>query len=298
MSTRYPYLRRLPPFEYLAPTSLAEATALLSQHGSRARVLAGGTDLLLHMKERSETPKYVIGLKGIRGLDYLSFSERQGLIFGPMVTVHTLETHPLIRERYPILAEAASVLGSFQVRNLATAVGNLCSALPSSDMAPSLIVLDASLTVKGPGGERNVPLDGFMTAPGQSALSPEDLVVAVNVPPPPRRNGMVYLKHMQRSAMDLAVVSVAAMVDFRQDLCREARICLGTAGPKPWRASGAEALLKGQPLDSGLIEKAAARAAEECRARSSRRASEEYRREMIKVLTTRALTQIRQNAGV
>ena len=294
---QYPYLRRLPAFNYLAPKTLDDALALLAQHKTRAKILAGGTDLLLHMKERKTAPTYVISLKAVGGLDFMRYREKEGLQFGPLITVHALETSPLVREKYPILSQAASVLGSLQVRNLATAVGNLCSALPSADLAPALIVLGASLVIKGPKGERTLAVQDFFTSPGRSALSSEEIVSEVRVPAPPRQNGMIYLKHMLRSAMDLAIVSVAVLVAFEKGACREARICLGTAGPTPFRAVKAEAVLKGKALTDQIIEQAAAAAALECQARSSQRASEEYRREMVKVLLARALTQIGQKAG-
>ncbi len=293
----YPYLKRLPAFEYLAPETVEEALELLSRYKGEARLLAGGTDLLLNMKRRRESPRYIVGLKNIHGLDYFNYDDSTGLSFGPLVTVHFIETSPLIKAKFPVLAQGAAALGSVQVRNLATVVGNLCSALPSADMAPGLVVLGASLKILGAKGERWVAVADFFQAPGASVLASDELVVEVRVPNPPAGSGMAYLKHTMRSAMDLSIVGVAALVSLEREVCREARICLGTAGPTPMRAARAEAALKGKRFNEALIEKAAGAASRECRPRSSLRASAEYRREMVRVLTRRALRQAGGQVG-
>ena len=294
---RYPYLKRLPEFEYLTPETVKETVELLTLHQGQARLMAGGTDLLLDMKRRKETPAYVIGLKQIRDLDFINYDKTIGLSFGPLVTVHVIETSPLINEKFPVLSQAASVLGSVQVRNLATVVGNLCSALPSADMAPGLIVLGAQMRIAGAKGEHIVAVEDFFAAPGESVLSPDELVTEVRVPNPPAQAGMVYLKHMSRSAMELSTIGVATLVALKNGFCDEVRICLGTAGPIPARATNAEGILKGKHPDNGLIKKAAEVAAHECNPRSSIRASEEYRRELVKVLTRKALNQAVESAG-
>jgi carbon-monoxide dehydrogenase medium subunit len=294
----YPYLKRLPPFEYLAPTTVEEAVEMLARYGDEARLLAGGTDLLLNMKRRRETPRYVIGLKNIRGLDFFDHDDKDGLGFGPLVTVHSIETSPIVGEKFPVLAQGAAALGSVQVRNLATVVGNLCSALPSADTAPGLIVLGAELAIRAAGGmERRILVEDFFRAPGESALAPGEIVAGVRVPNPPPGAGMAYLKHTARSAMDLSIVGAAALVVLEDGVCREARICLGTAGPVPMRAKAAEDVLQGKPFSEALIEEAAGVASHECRPRSSRRASAAYRREMVGVLTRRALQRAVEPAG-
>jgi CO/xanthine dehydrogenase FAD-binding subunit len=292
---QYPCLKRLPAVEYLAPQTLEEATTLLGRYQPQARILAGGTDLVLKMKRRYETPKYIISLKNIRNLDSIHYSREDGLHLGPLVRVHDIETSSLINDKFPILAQAAATLGSAQVRNLATVVGNLCTALPSADMAPGLIVLGANLKLLGPKGERILPVESFFVSPGVSALEAGELAIEVRIPDPPADTGAVYLKHSIRSAMDLSVVSVAALVSFDKDICRDARICLGTMGPTPLRAKLAEDYLKGKTLDQGLIEEIARIAPRECSPRSSIRASAGYRREIAGVLTARALKRITDN---
>jgi CO/xanthine dehydrogenase FAD-binding subunit len=292
MDMTYQYLKRLPQFKYLAPKNLEEALQYVSRCPEGTRFIAGGTDLLLKMKLREEHPHYLVGLKCILGLDYIHFDEAAGLRLGPLVTIHTLGTSPVIKEKFPVLSQAASVLGSVQVRNLATVAGNLCSALPSADMAPGLIVLGARLKISGVQVERALAVEQFFISPGVSALMPGEMVSEIQVPLPPTGSRMVYLKHTLRSAMDLSIVSVAVMLALEGGICRKVRIALGTAAPVPMRALQAEEALEGNPVDAALIEKAALTASLECSPRSSRRASAEYRREMVKVLCVRALQEV------
>jgi carbon-monoxide dehydrogenase medium subunit len=293
---KYPYVKRLPDFEYLAPRTIDEAISLLSRYNGEARVIAGGTDLLLKMKRREETPRYLIGFKNIQGLDYIGYDEAHGLRFGPLVTIHAVETSPLVRDRFPILSQAASTIGSAQIRNLGTVVGNLCSAVPSADMAPGLIVLGANLKIASIKGERIIPVEDFFIGPAKTVLSHDELVVEVQVPKPPPHCGMVYIKHTLRGAMDLAIVSVAVLIALENGIFSEAKICLGVAAPIPFRAIKAEEVLRGKPFDAVLVNKAAQVASEECSPRSSKRASAEYRKEMVRVLTQRALNQAREGA--
>jgi CO/xanthine dehydrogenase FAD-binding subunit len=250
----------------------------------------------MDMKRRREKPRYVIGLKSVRELDFFNYDEAAGLSFGPLVTVHFIETSALVKGKFPVLVQGAAALGSVQVRNLATVIGNLCSALPSADMAPGLIVLGATSSLRSANVERRVAVEDFFKSPGESVLAPGEIVTGVHVPNPPAGSGMAYLKHMTRSAMDLSIVGVAALVALEDGTCREARICLGTAGPTPMRAKMAEAVLKGKRFNEAVIEEAAGAASRECHPRSSLRASAEYRREMVEVLTRRALSQAWEKA--
>jgi carbon-monoxide dehydrogenase medium subunit len=294
---KYPYVRRLPKFEYLAPRTIDEVISLLSQHAGGVKLIAGGTDIIPEMKRREKTPQYLVGLKNVPGLDYIECDEERGLRIGPLVTIHTVETSPLIRERFPVLSEAASTIGSAQIRTLGTVVGNLCSALPSADMAPGLIVLGASLKIASSKGERIVAVEDFFTAPSQSVLASDELVVDIQVPNPPTRSGMVYIKHMLRGAMDLAIISVAALVALEDGVCRDIKIALGTVAPTPLRAIRAEGILKGKPFVANLVKEAAQVVLQECQPRSSKRASAEYRQEMVKVLVQRALNEAKGKAG-
>lgn len=293
---KYPYVRRLPQFEYLAPRTVEEAVFLLSRHDGQAKVIAGGTDLLHEMKRREATPQYLVGLKNIPGLDYVDYDEAQGLRFGPLVTIHAIENSPLVRDKFPVLYQAASRMASAQVRNLGTVVGNLCSAVPSADMAPGLIVLGASLKIVNLKDERIIAVENFFTGPSQSVLAHDELVVAVQVPNPPPHSGMAYLKHTIRSAMELAIVGVAALVTLQGRVCSEVKIALGAVAPTPIMATKAESVLRGKPFSANLVKQAAEVAAAEARPISDIRGTAEYRREMTRVLTQRALVQAREVA--
>jgi carbon-monoxide dehydrogenase medium subunit len=291
---KYPYVKRLPRFEYLAPKTVDEAIHLLSRHGREAKPIAGGTDLVLKMKRREEVPRYVIGLKNIPGLDTIEYNDGQGLRFGPLVTIHDMETSRMVREKSPILSQAASTIGSAQIRNLGTVVGNLCNALPSADMIPSLIVLGARVKIAGKKTEKDIPVEEFLTGPGKTVLTHDELVVEVQVPCPPPHSGGVYIKHAPREAMDLAIIGVATLITLDEGMCSQVKICLGNVGPTQIRAIKAEDILKGKPFSAELVRQASEMASEEARPRSSIRSSAEYRKEMVRTLTARALNQARE----
>lgn len=283
----YIFLRRLPKFEYLAPKSLAEACSFLSEHKGQARALAGGTDLLPAMKRRQEVPQYLVGLRNIPGLGSIGDEGAQGLKMGAMATIHDLETSPAIRENYPILNQAAHVFGSTQVRNLATVGGNLCSAAPSADSVPSLLALGATLKLVGPKGERSVPADKFFTAPFQTVLGDDELLAEIAIPAMAPGSAGVYLKLTMRAAMDHALVGVAAVLTLDDGTCKDIKIALGACNPVPLRAIKAEEALRGKALNEKVIEQAAQLASGEAQPRTD----PEYKKEMIQVLTRRAVTQ-------
>ncbi len=285
----YPYLRRLPKFEYLLPTTVEEALSFLARYEGEARPLAGGTDLLIKMKRRELTSPYLIGLKGIPGLDGMDYDRTSGLRIGPLVTLHTVETSSLIKKRYPVLSWASSTIGSLQIRNLGTVVGNVCNALPSADMVPSLIVLGGKVKVLSVREEKLIAIEDFIIGPGETCLRNDELVTEIQVPTSPPSTGCAYIKHTQREAMDLAIVSVAVSITLEGEVCNESRICLGTVGPTPMRAKRAEEVLKGKILDDKKIREASEEASEEVQPRTTLRGSAWYRKEMVKVLTEKAL---------
>ncbi len=276
-------------FDYFEPATLDEAVLLLQRYNGQANVLAGGTDLLVEIKEHVRAPEYVVNIKKIPGLSHLSYDDQSGLRFGALVTTREIETHPLVQANYPSLAQAVSELGSIQVRHRATVAGNICRASPSADTPPPLIAAGASARLYGPAGERTVLLEDFFIGPGQTVLQPGELVVEFIVPPPPPHTGQVYLKHGRRRAMELATVGVAVAMTLAGEVCREVRIVLGAVAPTPLRARQAEAVLRGQRLDEPLIEAAAETAMQESKPISDVRASAAYRREMVRVLTARAV---------
>jgi carbon-monoxide dehydrogenase medium subunit len=281
-------------FEYYEPVNLEEASALLVRHGAQASLLAGGTDLLVEIREHIRWPKHVVNVKRIPGLAVLEYDDRSGLRFGALVTAREIETSPVVLEKYPGLAQAARELGSIQVRHRATVVGNICRASPSADTLPPLIADGASVRIHGPAGGRTVALEDFFTGPGKTDLAPGELVTEVAVPAPAPRTGKHYIKHGRRKAMELATVGVAVALTLEGERCREIRIALGAVAPTPIRARAAEDALRGRRLDGAAIAAAARIAMGACRPISNVRASADYRREMVGVLTARAIERARE----
>lgn len=279
------------PFEYFAPPTLAEAVALLGRYNGRASLLAGGTDLLVEIKERIRLPDYVINIKKIAGLEYLTYDEAAGLKIGALATVRAVETSPPVNQKYPGLAQAARELGSIQVRCRATVAGNICRASPSADTLPPLIAAGASVRIFGPQGERALLLADFFTGPGQTVLAADEILTEIDLPAPPPHTGHAYLKHGRRKAMELATVGVAVTLTLAGDVCHDIRIVLGAVAPTPIRARQAEAVLQGATPAERAISAAAEAAMAEARPINDVRSSAAYRREMVRVLTGRAITQ-------
>ena len=275
-------------FDYFEPATLNEAVLLLGQHKT-ANLLAGGTDLLVEIKEKIRAPDVVINIKKIPGLDQLRYDEQNGLHIGASVTAREVETSAVVQEKYAGLHTAVQELGSIQVRNRATVVGNICRASPSADTLPPLIADGATVSIFGKDGTRTLLLENFFTGPGQTVLSNDEVVTAVTVPPPQPNTCKVYIKHGRRQAMELATVGVAVNLIRANDVCLKVRIALGAVAPTPIRARRAEAILEGQPISQELIAQAAEAAQQEARPISDVRASESYRSQMVKVLTRRAL---------
>jgi carbon-monoxide dehydrogenase medium subunit len=269
-------------FEYFEPATLGEAAELISS--ANAQVLAGGTDLLVEIKEQLRRVDRVVNIKKIPGIAGLSYDARAGLRIGALATAREVELSPIVLEKYPNLAQAARELGSIQVRNRATIVGNVCRASPSADTLPPLIADGALVKLHGASGVRELPLEQFFAGPGKTVLRPDELVTELVVPAPPPRTGKVYIKHGRRKAMELATVGVAVTLTVNGDI----RIVLGAVAPTPIRAKNAEEVLRWKFSDE-LFERAARTAADEARPISNVRASAEYRRDMVRVLTRRAL---------
>ncbi len=280
-------------FEYLDPPTLEEAIDHLAAHGAESRLLAGGTDLLLLMQAEAATADFVLDVRRIPELQALEYDEVKGLTLGAAVTLRTVETSPVVRRRYPHLASSAAEIGSIQVRNLGTVGGNVCNAAPSADTAPALLTLDAMARIVGRRGERVVPLGQVFVGPRQTVLQPDEILVSLQVPPTTAPTGAAYLKLKVRPALDIAMVGVAATARLApgDSVVQRARIALGAVAPTPVRVPEAEALLEGQAVTADLLEEVGRAAAEACRPISDIRASAEYRREMVAVLTRRAVRQ-------
>ena len=286
------FYRRLPKFEYLQPGTLEEALSFLAVHGERAKVMAGGTDLIVQLRRREiPLPDYIADIKKISQLKKIVFDE-QGLRIGALVPMSEIAALVNIKEDYEAMAAAANIVASPQIRNRATVAGNICNAVPSADTAPPLLVFDAAVKLKSAKAERSVPVGEFFTGPRKTALAPDEIVTGIFIPKPAAGSKSIYYKHSQRHSMDMALVGVAAYGCKEGDLCREIRIALGAVAPTPIRAQAAEKILLGQKPSPELIEEAAAAAASACSPIDDHRASGEYRRDMVQVFTKRALTKI------
>ena len=295
---KYPSVRRLPQFEYVAPKTLKEAVDFLSKHNKAATPLAGGTHLLLNMKRRAFVPQYLVALKNIPDLDTITYKKGQGLRIGALATIHAVETSPEVKREYPILCQAAATLGSIQIRNLGTVVGNVCSALPSADMVPSLVALGAQVKIINGAEAKLVPLEDFITNVGKTVLAADELVGELQVPPLPAHGGGTYIKYAQRGAKALGICNVATCIALDQDICTEVKICLGAVGQTPIRAVEAESVLKGNPFSTETVKAAGQKASEEAQPRSSPlRGSAEYRKTTVGALTRRALLSSRAQIG-
>jgi carbon-monoxide dehydrogenase medium subunit len=284
-------------FEYFEPRTLPEAAELLARVPGKASLLAGGTDLLVEIKEHLRQPEYVVNLKRIPGLDGLDYDPAHGLRIGALATARAVETCAEIARHYAGLATAVKELGSIQVRNRATVVGNLCRASPSADTAPPLLADEARIRIFGPQGERVLPLEEFFTGPGKTVLALGEIVVSLSLPSPLPHTGKVYIKHGRRKAMELATVGVAVSMTLAGSRCQAVRIVLGAVAPTPIRARAAEALLQGAVIDETVIQAAALAAMDEARPISDVRSSAGYRREMVKIQTARALRSAYEKAA-
>jgi CO/xanthine dehydrogenase FAD-binding subunit len=277
-------------FEYLRPGTIDEAISLMESHGEKARYIAGGTDILVKIKEKKVLPDFLISLRHIPDMAYVRYEEAKGILrIGSMTTHRMLEKSPLIRQSYPILSDAVDNIGSVQIRNVATIGGNIVNAVPSADGAIPLITLRAGIRMRGPKGKREMDLVDFFIGPGQTLLEHGEIVLEFVVPELSPRTGMAYYKHTRRAAMELPILGVAVLLSLEDDgiTCSEARIGLGVLAPTPMRALNAEEILKGRKIDDDLLEKAGKAAAWECKARDSVRGEAWYRRAMVETLVKR-----------
>lgn len=286
--------RHLPRFDHLESKTVEEACSLLSKHKGKAKVIAGGTDLLPAMRNREVTPAYIINVRSIPNLDYIHYTDAEGLKIGALATLYDIESSPIIREKFPMVADAAAKIGTPQVRNMGTIGGNLCNAAPSADTAPPLIGLEAKAKINGPNRERVIALEEFFIGPGENALQADEILTEIQIPNPPPHTQGVYLKLPARTMVDLAVVGVAVVVTLadKERSIVDAKIVLGAVAPTPVRARQAEDIIRGKAISRELIEKAAEAAAGEAKPISDLRGSASYRKEMVNTLTKRAIRQV------
>ena len=282
-------------FEYFEPATLDDALALLERYRGSGSLFAGGTDLLVQMKEHVRQPAQLINIKKIPGMDDFVFDAKSGLRLGALVTTRQVETSPITQRHYAGLARAATDFASIQVRHRATVVGNVCRASPSADTLPPLIADGAVLRIRGAAGERRLAVQDFCTGPGRTVLGADEIVTHIEIPAPPPRTGKAYLKHGRRAQMELATVGAAARITLDADgSVVDLGLVLAAVAPTPLRAVRAEALLRGRRPTPALLAVAAEAAGDEARPIGDVRGSADYRREMVRVLTKRALEQALQ----
>jgi carbon-monoxide dehydrogenase medium subunit len=277
-------------FDLFEPRSISTLLKLLDRHKKSAKIIAGGTDLLIEMEKGAAAFPILISLRNISQLSRISFNPKSGLRLGAAITIHEAETSPIIKENYPIISQAASRLGMLQIRNQATIGGNLCQASPAGDMIPPLLALGALLDLQSFSGQRVVQIENFFKGPGKTILKSGEILKEILIPPPKPNDSQAFLKYSRMESVDLAIVNVAVRIRLEEDQkCEEACISLGGVAPTVIRARLSELLIKGKELSDDLIQKAGEKVLDEVQPISDVRASSEYRREMSKVMTIRAL---------
>lgn len=302
-------------YEYYKPATVEEAIALMDGSQGSGVYISGGTDVLVLIRQRKLAPGCLISLRNIDALAYLE--TQSGLKIGSAVTHNAIAKHGFIQKRYSALTDATCKVGSLQIRNVATMGGNICNAAPSADTACPLLVLDANVVIAGKNGEREVPIDDFLQGPNKIALEKGEIVKGFHMPAFGENTGSAYIKHTRRQAMDLPILGIAARVTIKvggsevgckdafctidsisnilkrledeQLVCEDVRIAMGVVAPRPMRAKKAEAALKGKVISEALFEEIAEIAASESNPRDSIRGEAWYRRDMVKVLTKRAI---------
>lgn len=288
---------RLPRFEYHLPATLAEAVGLLTKLEG-AVILQGGTDLLVAAKLKGLKPQHVVSLKKLRRTLGRVREKDGSILIGASSTFDTLEKSELVQKRLPVLLDAARLVGSQQIRNAATIGGNLCNGSPAADSAPPLLVLAATLKVRGAGGEKRIPIEEFFKGPGKTALKKGDILTEIAIPRLGPGSGAAFVKMGRRVSEDIAVVSAAAFIVLDGKVAKNVRIALGSVAPTPMRARKTEEFLRGRTLSDGLVREAGDVAMSECSPIDDVRASAGYRRKMVGVLSRSAIKEaIRRASG-
>ncbi len=280
---------RLPAFEYHAPTRLEEVFTLLAEHGPAAKLMAGGTDLLPGLKSGKRHCEHVIALKQVEELEGLTFDETNGLVIGARTLLCDVGGSEAVAEHYPALAKAITTLATVQVRNKATVAGNLCNASPCADTATPLCAYGARAVLHGPDGARELPLEEFFIGPGQTAIGDREVLERLVVPRPAKGLRSTFFKFSSRSRVDIAAVNMSLTLLLKGEGIAAASLFLGTVAPTPMRATRAEKVLVGETISPELFERAACAARDECKPITDFRATAEYKRRIVHVMTRRAL---------
>ena len=287
------YLLLLPRFKYEAPETVESACSMLSLYGDKGKVLAGGTDLVVSMKKRELTPDYVISIKNIKDLDYIILDVQGILKIGALATLASVAESSLVKEKAEVLATACKKVGTPQVRNMGTVVGNVCQAGPSQDTVPALLALDAKLKIVSGNKERVIPISEFFKGPFQSVMEHNELLTEIQLPSQPDGSAGSYKWITKATEIDetLAGAAVVLTCDSSGKICADSKIALTSVAPYPFRARRAEDMLRGQKISENIIKKAGQTASEETKPRSR----SEYRKRMTSVLVRKAITEAWEN---
>lgn len=272
-------------FQIAAPLTFDQTFDLIAEYGSDAALLAGGTDLVNHIKVGKRSPKLVIQLRKVKELHSAVAEDKNGVIIGAMTTLSDIAASSALSERFPAIAEAASKVGSKQIRNRATMAGNICNASPAADTVPALLLYDARVNIVGKNGRRAVPLESFVLCPNQTCLDSGELVESIFVPYPDAVSGSTYIKLARRDGVDLAMVGVAVAISVE----REVRVALGAVGPTAIRARASEQLLARGLQNSEMMEQGLAMVVAAANPITDLRATREYRLAMVRELTKEAI---------
>jgi carbon-monoxide dehydrogenase medium subunit len=278
----------LPDFDYYAPDSVQEASKLLAQYGPKAKLLAGGTDVLHMMKQGVIAPEVLVSTKNLTQLKNIYYEHSKGVVIGALATHNDLMNSPVLQEKYLSVSETAHSMANNQVRNTGTIGGNIVNAVPSADLPPILIALGAIVTLESSSGQRTLNLAELFAGPRKTVIKEDEILTQIIIPDN-SFTGSAYHKFGLRRSGALAVIGVAVAVTMTGDVCQEVRIALGAVGPVPFRAVKAEAMLKGQVVSNQLLEEVGQCAAGESRPISDIRGSAEYRQDMVRVFTKRML---------
>lgn len=276
-------------FEYYSPRTVAEAVALLQKLGPEAKLLSGGQSLIPMMKLRLLSPEYIVDINRIPNLDYITESDGH-LKIGALAREHELESAAVVKQKFPILADTAKVIADPLVRSQATICGNLAHGDPANDHPATMLALGATVVATGPKGQREIGIEDFFPGLFTTALEPEEILTEIRIPTPPPRSGGAYLK-LERKVGDFATAGVAVQITLDEaGACKRAGIGLTNVGMTPIKARQTESFLNGKQLDEATIQQAGELAASESQPMDDIRGSADYKRDLVRVLTGRALT--------
>ena len=285
-------------FDFVSPISIEEAVKTLASHGDKARIMAGGTDMLVQMRAGRRTAPLVVDIKGIPELNVLSYYSAKGLTLGAAVPCYKIYQDKTVAAAYPGLIDAAYLIGGIQIQGRATIGGNICNAAPSGDAIPAVIALSGVCNIAGPNGTRELPCEEFCTAPGRNALENGEILVSISMPVPQANSGANYLRFIPRNEMDIAVagVGVSVVLDGSGQNFVSARISLASVAPTPVFAKEAGDSLAGKPVSEEAVQQASELAQAASKPINDMRGTIRQRTHLIGVLTRRSLNKAIERA--